>query len=93
MEKIVRVTAVSPMTTFQGQSGNINKIQVTMTDGLDTFVADAYDQTARDINEQGLSEDTVYNVSLQLTLRENYKRETNEKYLSTRIRIIRIAAL
>lgn len=75
MEKFFRVTAIGDLTEREwkpdnGETRNIASSEVTLTDGLDTLVAEANDDTARNLvklrDEDKFNWDGLYRVRIKM---------------------------
>ena len=95
MEKLVRIKQQGTLSTFQGANSGetVTKIEVVMTDGIDTFVAEAFDKQAIAINQNPLDPNAVYNAQLQISMREWSNQQTGVTNRANSIRIIKIAAV
>lgn len=97
MEKIVRVLNQLPMcsrewTPENGDKKLIKSVDVVMTDGIDTFTAEATDDKAEVLNNNPLDDDTIYAVQLRMSVR-TWKNRDGVDVRSNSIRIINIKAL
>ena len=75
MEKLVRVKSQGPLqqrnwTKQNGENVVISSVELTMTDGIDTFVGEVTDQQAIAINQQPLDLNRMYGVRCRLDVRE-----------------------
>lgn len=98
MEKIVRVKAQMPLktrnwTSQSGQTVVINSVELVLTDGIDTFVAEATDQLALTLAQQPLSSDYIYHAQCRCDVREWESQTTHEKMRSNGIRLLRIVGI
>ena len=93
MEKLVRVKAQGAPVSFQSQQGEtVTKIPVVMTDGIDTFEAEAFDKLAVQLANNPLNGDVIYNAQMQLNVRE-WTNQQGQVVRSNSIRLLRIAPL
>jgi hypothetical protein len=87
MEKLVRIKEQGGLQSFQTQNGEaISKVAVVMTDGIDTFEAEAFDKVAIQLSQNPLNSNTIYNAQLQISMRE----WTNKEGVINRANSIRI---
>ena len=95
MEKLVRIVAQQPLrqtpwTSPQGEQKMINSVELTLTDGIDTFTAEVQGEDA--VNMAQLDRQYIYDVQCRMSVRE-WTSQTGQKVRSTSIRIIKIQAL
>ena len=71
MEKIVRIKAQGKLmkrdwTDKKGEIHEISSVELLLSDGIDTFVAELSDQAAITAEKQPLSQDLVYGVRCKM---------------------------
>ena len=93
MEKLVRVKSQGALSSFQTQSGEtVTKLSVVMTDGIDTFEAEAFDKLAVQLSQQPLDTNVMYNAQMKMGVRE-WKNQQEQVNRANSIRLINIAAV
>lgn len=96
MEKLVRVKAQQPLrqtqwTSGQGEKRVINSVELTLTDGVDTFVAELQGEEA--INCPHLDPNCIYAVQCRLSVREWQSQQSGQTMRATSIRIVKLCAV
>lgn len=74
MEKIVKLLAQGAMRKSdwqnnRGENVTIKSVELSLSDGIDSFVAEATDKLAEQITEHPLRNDCFYGVSVRLSIR------------------------
>lgn len=97
MQKILKCVAQAPMTEREWTNSNnekriIKSVKVTFTDGIDTFVAEATDALAEQLNRDPLETNALYNVFLNFTTRAA-KTQNGEEWVMNNVRIKQIAKI
>lgn len=95
MEKLVRIKQQGALSTFQGSNSGetVTKIEVVMTDGLDTFVAEAFDKLAISIGQSPLDHNAIYHAQMQMTVREWTNQQTGQVNRANSVRLLRLTAV
>ena len=98
MEKLVRVKSQGPLqqrnwTKQTGENVVISSVELTMTDGIDTFVGEVTDQQAIAINQQPLDLNRMYGVRCRLDVREWKSQQSGETQHANSIRVVTIAGV
>lgn len=96
MEKVVRVKAQSPLkvnnwTSPSGETKIIKIVELQLTDGVDTFVAEANDDLAEQLNNEPLKAEYFYGLQARMIVIE-WKKQDGSQARATRIRIQKIVA-
>lgn len=95
MEKIVKVTEIGQLvertwTNERGETRTIASVEVVVTDGIDTFVAEANEELARSLDKQvkekNFDFNALYEVRISSTVRES--KEKKIKFNSIRLQQI-----
>lgn len=94
MEKLVRILSQSDLrknnwTNAAGENVVIKSVEVKMTDGTDTFVAEATDRLAEKLDENKLSNDALHGVQCKMQVR-TWKSADGEERQATTIRLLNI---
>lgn len=94
MEKLVRVINQGELVTrnwqnSQGETKVIKSVELTLSDGIDTFVAEANDSLAESINTQPLDQDGLYAARCRILVRE-WENKDHVKVRSTSVKLINI---
>ena len=94
MEKTVAILSKSELrnrewTNQNGEKKSITSIELVMTDGVDTLVAEATDSLAAKIaaKDFGLQ---VYRCQFKMSVRETENKDTHKKYAFNSIRLLAI---
>ena len=98
MEKLVRIKSQGALqqrnwTKQNGETVVISSVELTMTDGIDTFVGEVTDQQAIAINQQPLDLNRMYGVRCRLDVREWKSQQSGETQHANSIRIVTIAGV
>ena len=80
-------------TNQQGENITIATKELEFSDGIDSFVAEATDQMARNLEKDPIADGTVVNLQVALSVRTRRDRETGEERRWTNIRIQKLAAV
>ncbi len=96
MEKQVRIISQGALnqrnwTSPKGENVVISSVELVMTDGIDTFVAEVNDQKAIAINQEPLDQDALYGAQLKMTVREWKSEQTQMVNHATNIRVVNIS--
>ncbi len=96
MEKNVRIISQGALqqrnwTSPKGENVVISSVELVMTDGIDTFVAEVNDQKAIAINQEPLDQDALYGVQIKMTVREWKNEQTQMMNHATNIRVVNIS--
>ena len=94
MEKLVRIKSQGPLqqrnwTKQNGENVVISSVELTMTDGIDTFVG----EQAIAINQQPLDLNRMYGVRCRLDVREWKSQQSGETQHANSIRVVTIAGV
>lgn len=97
MQKILKCVAQAPMTEREWTNSNnekkiIKSVKVTFTDGIDTFVAEATDALAEQLNREPLEPQALYNAIITMTTR-TAKTQNGEEWVMNNVRIKQIAKI
>lgn len=97
MEKIVRILSQFPMqsrewTPENGEKKLIKSVEVVMSDGNDTFTAEAADNMAEVLNEHPLDKEMIHSVQVRMSVR-SWKTKDDKEVRNNTIRIINIKPL
>ncbi len=95
MEKQVRIISQGALnqrnwTSPKGENVVISSVELVMTDGIDTFVAEVNDQKAIAINQEPLDQDVLYSAQLKMTVREWKNEQTQQMNRANNIRVINL---
>ena len=77
-------------TNAQGEKVMLASKQMQFNDGIDSFVAEATDQMARNLEKNPLADGTAVNLQLQMTVRKWKSEKTGQDMKATSIRILKI---
>ncbi len=95
MEKLVRVTDQRPMvkrdwTNGQGENITLKSVEVVMTDGNDTFVAEATDQMAETLSDKPLDKGMMYGIRLKMSIR-SWENKDHVQVMANNVKLLSIA--
>ncbi len=95
MEKLVRVMDQHPMvkrdwTNGQGENITLKSVEIVMTDGNDTFVAEATDQMAETLSDKPLDKGLMYGVRLKMSIR-TWENKDHVQVMANNVKLISIA--
>ncbi len=95
MEKLVRVMDQRPMvkrdwTNAQGENITLKSVEIVMTDGNDTFVAEATDQMAETLSDKPLDKGLMYGVRLKMSIR-TWENKDHVQVMANNVKLISIA--
>ncbi len=95
MEKLVRVMDQRPMvkrdwTNGQGENITLKSVEIVMTDGNDTFVAEATDQMAETLSDKPLDKGLMYGVRLKMSIR-TWENKDHVQVMANNVKLISIA--
>ena len=95
MEKLVRIKSQGALqqrnwTKQNGETVVISSVELTMTDGIDTFVGEVTDQKAIAISQQPLDQNRMYGVRCKLEVREWKSEKSGELLHANSIKVINI---
>ncbi len=95
MEKLVRVMDQRPMvkrdwTNGQGETITLKSVEIVMTDGNDTFVAEATDQMAETLSDKPLDKGLMYGVRLKMSIR-SWENKDHVQVMANNVKLISIA--
>ena len=76
-----------------GENVTIAKKEIEFSDGIDTFVAEATDQLARNLDKSPIPDGTVVNLQCALSVRNCKAKETGREWKVTNVRIQKIAVV
>jgi single-stranded DNA-binding protein len=98
MEKLVRIKSQGALqqrnwTKQNGETVVISSVELTMTDGIDTFIGELTDQQAIAISKQPLDLNRMYGVRCRLDVREWKSQQSGETQHTNSIRIVTIAGV
>ena len=98
MEKLVRIKGQGALqqrnwTKQNGETVVISSVELTMTDGIDTFVGEVNDQKAMAISKEPLDQDRMYGVRCKLEVREWKSEKTGEMLHANSIKVQNIEAV
>lgn len=98
MEKLVRIKSQGALqqrnwTKQNGETVVISSVELTMTDGIDTFIGELTDQQAIAISKQPLDLNRMYGVRCRLDVREWKSQQNGETQHANSIRIVTIAGV
>ena len=98
MEKLVRIKSQGALqqrnwTKQNGETVVISSVELTMTDGIDTFIGELTDQQAIAISKQPLDLNRMYGVRCRLDVREWKSQQSGEIQHANSIRIVTIAGV
>ncbi len=98
MEKQVRIISQGALnqrnwTSPKGENVVISSVELVMTDGIDTFVAEVNDQKAIAINQEPLDQDAFYGVQIKMSVREWKNEQTQQMNHATNIRVINLTKI
>ena len=97
-KKAIRLVSQKPMretewTTPNGEKKVIASKELEFSDGIDTFVAEATDQLARNLDKSPIPDGTVVNLQCTLSVRNCKAKETGREWKATNVRILKIAVV
>lgn len=99
MEKqAIRIVSQSAMTANDWTNPRTNEVvtirskELVMSDGIDTFVCEATDQLAENLERQPLADGTVVNAAFAMNVR-SWTSQKGQEVKSTNIRLLKIAAV
>ena len=97
-KKAIRLVSQKPMretewTTPNGEKKVIASKELEFSDGIDSFVAEATDQMARNFEKNPLADGTAVNLQLQMTVRKWKSEKTGQDVKATSIRILKMTAV
>ena len=96
MEKTpIRIIKQGPLkqsdwTNRNGEKVIISSVELTMTDGIDTFVGEVNDQQAINIDRSPLDQRCLYGVQCRMETKSSTNKDTGEVRHFTRIRVVKI---
>ena len=95
MEKLVRIKSQGALqqrnwTKQNGETVVISSVELTMTDGIDTFVGEVNDQKAIAISQQPLDPNRMYGVRCKLEVREWKSEKSGETLHANSIKVVNI---
>ena len=95
MEKLVRIKSQGALqqrnwTKQNGETVVISSVELTMTDGIDTFVGEVTDQKAIAISQQPLDLNRMYGVRCKLEVREWKSEKSGETLHANSIKVVNI---
>ena len=98
MEKLVRIKSQGALqqrnwTKQNGENVVISSVELTMTDGIDTFIGELTDQQAIAISKQPLDLNRMYGVRCRLDVREWKSLQSGETQHANSIRVVTIAGV
>ena len=99
MELLVRIKNQGPLQQRNwtnprtGENVVISSVELTLSDGIDSFVAEATDQLAIAISQQPLNPEELYSVRCQQEVREWKSQTTGVIQRANSIRILKIQAI
>ena len=98
MEKLVRIKSQGALqqrnwTKQNGETVVISSVELTMTDGIDTFIGELTDQQAIAISKQPLDLNRMYGVRCRLDVREWKSQQNGVTQHANSIRIVTIAGV
>ena len=98
MEKLVRIKSQGALqqrnwTKQNGENVVISSVELTMTDGIDTFVGEVTDQQAIAISKQPLDLDKMYGVRCKLDVREWKSQQSGEIQHANSIKVLTVAGV
>ena len=79
-------------TNQRGETVVISSVEVKMTDGVDTFVAEATDQLALQLDKEKLHTSRLYGAQMRQEVRE-WKNQQGEMVHANSVKLLKIAAL
>lgn len=86
MEKMVIVVSQATAREFQGNDGTVKVVDLTLSDGINQFLASAFDKQAQRLIDTPLAPGSLINADLQFSIR-NYKTEKGE-FASQQVRLV-----
>lgn len=90
MEKLVIINSVSPAREFastqNGQVSNVKCIDVTFTDGLNNFVATAFNSVAQQIIDHPIKMGTLVSADLSFSVRTG-KNDKGQEWYAQQVRL------
>lgn len=97
-KKCVRIVSQQALverdwTNSQGEKITIASKEMEFSDGIDSFVAEATDQMARNFEKNPLADGTAVNLQLQMTVRKWKSEKTGQDVKATSIRIMKMTAV
>ena len=96
MEQLVIIKSVSPAREFEstqnGQTGSVKCIDVVLGDGLNNFVATAFNAVAQKIIDHPMKIGALVNVDLSFSVR-NAKNDKGQEWYSQQVRLNNYAVL
>lgn len=97
-KKAIRIVSQSALsetdwTNPSGENVTIAKKEIEFSDGIDTFVAEATDQLARNLDKSPIPDGTVVNLQCALSVRNCKAKETGREWKVTNVRIQKIAVV
>ena len=97
-KKCVRIVSQQALverdwTNSQGEKITIASKEMEFSDGIDSFVAEATDQMARNFEKNPLADGTAVNLQLQMTVRKWKSEKTGQDVKATSIRILKMTAV
>jgi single-stranded DNA-binding protein len=98
MEKLVRIKSQGPLqqrnwTNQRGETVVISSVELTMTDGIDTFIGEVTDQQAIAISKQPLDQNRMYGVRCRLETRNWKSEKTGEQQHANSIKVVTITGV
>ncbi len=97
MEKLVRVMDQRPMvkrdwTNSQGENITLKSVEIVMTDGNDTFVAEVTDQMAETLSDKPLDKGMMYGVRLKMTVR-SWENKDHVMVIANNVKLLSISQI
>ncbi|MCR5070199.1 MAG: hypothetical protein K6A78_10490 [Prevotella sp.] len=97
MEKLVRIMDQRPMvkrdwTNSQGETITLKSVELVMTDGNDTFVAEATDQMAETLSDKPLDKGMMYGVRLKMSIR-TWENKDHVMVMANNVKLMSIAQI
>lgn len=95
MEKTVYLVQACPMekkdiTRQSGEQTTLKVKEVVLSDGLDTFVAEAYDRVAEDLEDRPLETGRYYRVRCSLEANQVTNKDSGKQRYFNKIRLLSI---
>lgn len=85
MEKMMIVVSQAAAREFQGNDGTVKVVDLNLSDGINQFLASAYDKQAQRLIDQPLPAGSLITADLQFSVR-NFKTDKGE-FASQQVRL------